>query len=455
MSFCFLRKITIAPSQALALICVFFTNIYSFNFAQANWENYELTKVQKAKYAQAQQTAFQIKQYKETKRYLDQLNRQHKSGNIKGLELLVAAPTNASIESKFGHSLIRFVSPTNPSGRDIVLGLVADVNTPKISYLKGIFGGYAVYPVLNSLRDTHLNYVKNQNRQIDRYIIQTDQILLDSLILKINKYLKKYHDYQKKFLKRDLLKIFKKAHKIYSKEHVSPIVDPSSGLIIGYAGEKNNKLDFFEVVKFETYNEKKWKYTFFKRNCAGALNSLFEEIGLKFSGISYLKRAVPKLQPLFYYKNKLIHFEKKTIPGINSLVGHIEKVTNLNLAKKHSSKFNDEEVYQITKHLSELSKRDLMLIYDLYDLNENFRIKIISEISSRPGATPRYDEFYQINTSKLDYYRICTNVKCLKKLIISNEQLDLYPGASKYTLRFHHWSTKLNLMDSFITNYYK
>ena len=251
-----------------------------------------------------------------------------------------------------------------------------------------------------------------------------------------------------------MLKIFKKAHKIYSKENVSPIVDPSSGLIIGYAGEKKGKLDFFEVVKFETYSDKRWKYTFFKRNCAGALNSLLENIGIKFSGVTYLKRAIPKLQPLFYYKNKLIQFEKNIIPGINGLIGNIEKVTNLNLSKKHSSKLNDDEINQITKHIKELSKRDLMLIYDLYDLNEPFRDLIISEISNRPGRPPRYDEFYQINKFELNYYNICTDLKCLKRLLASKRKLEPYPKASKYTLQFHPWSTKLNLMDSFITNYY-
>ena len=120
--------------NSLKEICLFsfaFILLILTNRVQATWENYELTNAQKKKYNQAQQTALQINQYEETKRYLDQLNRQHKSGNIKGLELLIAAPTNASIESKFGHSLIRFVSQSTPNGRDIVLGLVADVNTPK------------------------------------------------------------------------------------------------------------------------------------------------------------------------------------------------------------------------------------------------------------------------------------------------------------------------------------
>ena len=117
-----------------------------------------------------------------------------KRSRIKGIELLVAAPTTSALESRFGHAMLRFVSRDEySSGTDISISLVADINTPKMSYLKGIFGGYAVYPELTTFRELHERYIKHQNRQIDRYSISADKELINSLYNVIENYVQSYH----------------------------------------------------------------------------------------------------------------------------------------------------------------------------------------------------------------------------------------------------------------------
>ena len=93
----------------------------------------------KRKLAYAEVTASQLTLYEENEKRIKRLEKRFLKGQIIGLELIIAAPTGTSIESRWGHTLLRFVDNFGSGGNDYVLGFVADLNTAGIKYLKGLF----------------------------------------------------------------------------------------------------------------------------------------------------------------------------------------------------------------------------------------------------------------------------------------------------------------------------
>lgn len=96
-------------------------------------------------------------------------------GNLIGLELLIAEKTNAYIGSRWGHSMLRFIDGDNDPLNDLVLGFVAEVDTPSLSLSKGLSGGYPVIPLVQPLRLFIASYVRDEGRPLERHIFPTSE----------------------------------------------------------------------------------------------------------------------------------------------------------------------------------------------------------------------------------------------------------------------------------------
>ncbi|CBW26412.1 putative exported protein [Halobacteriovorax marinus SJ] len=124
--------------------------------------------------------------YTNSKKYIKRLKNRVKRNEIIGLELISAEASDERVESKFGHSLFRFVDNDNDPGNDITISFVADVDGPKASNLAGVVGKYGVYPEVKSLRLFVKQYVKDQSRPLERYIIPASSEMIDSLIVTLD-----------------------------------------------------------------------------------------------------------------------------------------------------------------------------------------------------------------------------------------------------------------------------
>jgi len=124
--------------------------------------------------------------YTSSKKYIKRLKNRVKRNEIIGLELISAEASDERVESKFGHSLFRFVDNDNDPGNDITISFVADVDGPKASNLAGVVGKYGVYPEVKSLRLFVKQYVKDQSRPLERYIIPASSEMIDSLLVTLD-----------------------------------------------------------------------------------------------------------------------------------------------------------------------------------------------------------------------------------------------------------------------------
>lgn len=143
------------------------------------------------------------------------------NGEIIGLELITASATNERVESKFGHSLFRFVDTDNDPGNDITISFVADVNGPKASNISGIVGSYGVYPEVKSLRLFVNQYIKQESRPLERHLIPSNSHMRLALIDTLQKWWEEIHIARETIYEKSLNEAVaegkKKAEKIFGK----------------------------------------------------------------------------------------------------------------------------------------------------------------------------------------------------------------------------------------------
>ena len=91
---------------------------------------------------------------------------------LEGLELLVAtAPPDAPLARRWGHALLRFVAHGGDPLDDVVLGLVAVPDSPRISYWAGLTGGYPLAPELGTMTWALQTFVRDQDRPLTRWAL--------------------------------------------------------------------------------------------------------------------------------------------------------------------------------------------------------------------------------------------------------------------------------------------
>jgi len=118
-----------------------------------------------------------------------------RSHEIKGIELIVAGAIDQRVESRFGHSLLRFVFNEGPAVEDLVLSFVALVDEPMLDYRKGVNGGYQVLAMVTPLGRVLQTYLEGEERQLDRYVIPTNLEMRKSLIENLRKGISTAHGF--------------------------------------------------------------------------------------------------------------------------------------------------------------------------------------------------------------------------------------------------------------------
>ncbi|MBT6325510.1 MAG: DUF4105 domain-containing protein [Bdellovibrionales bacterium] len=398
-----------------------------FSFVAQSNEKYS-RRISK-KILQAQVTSTQLNIYEQNAIKLQKLKKRFKKDQIIGIELIIAAPTNTSIESKWGHALLRFVDNSRSAGNDFVLGFVADLNTYGIKYLKGIFGGYAVYPELKSLRDYHQMYIKEQDRSLQRFIIPSNKDIQLRLFNSISDYLLKYHSIQNENYKNQLVKMESKANRKNRKGKyiLNPIIDPFTARKLGYTlnDPKTGRIKKVYPVKLKNKrSNKKFKtpYTFLKRNCSGAIIDLFRSIGFEFSSTISLKKTIPVKLPIFLAQNNIIQLSPEEIPPISLLLKKIETTLNIRLNDKVNQKLDDYLETQIKNNLKLLNRNELLILVDNFYFSDSVRESIIKELSIYRDR-PNYDLFYNIISFNNILYKLCDKLSCVADQLALNPTL--------------------------------
>jgi len=98
-----------------------------------------------------------------------------KENEIQGVELIVASSTNRALYSRFGHAMLRFIDRDDDPLNDLMLSFVALIDEPQISLRKGILGGYRILPLVKTTGDFWVQYVRDENRPLERWVIPTTE----------------------------------------------------------------------------------------------------------------------------------------------------------------------------------------------------------------------------------------------------------------------------------------
>lgn len=354
---------------------------------------------------------------KNFKRLIKRLNKDQ----IIGLELIVAAATKARVESRFGHTMLRFVDANGTAGDDIVLSFVADLDSPTLSSRRGIFGGYPVYPLLKSLRMFNRDYIKEDNRSLERYIIPTTKKMRLELINTLNKWWNELVLTQKTLDKEQSekakKKALKKANKIMGERKFDLVALQSeeAGLIYAWTivetvGE-DKKIHYVEPVKLKVaFSENFGKYKFLSNNCAGALTKFLKKVKFPSRGSLLWAGRVPVKIPIYFEKSLLNPLPKVTIPGLRALKEKLKLLLSLNDdGLDDSKKWPNDSLTILDSKLSVLEK-----------------MKVLDAISSIPRSVskslrsslppyrerPRYDQVYGLTTLQSNLYGVCSDDPC-------------------------------------------
>lgn len=97
---------------------------------------------------------------------LDSLLEQNK---IIGIEYIFAGPSHMRVEAMFGHALLRFIDQDGDPYNDLVVAFVADVDEPKVSATKGIFGQYPMVIDILTFGQFSIMYMESEGRYLERY----------------------------------------------------------------------------------------------------------------------------------------------------------------------------------------------------------------------------------------------------------------------------------------------
>ncbi|WP_290730377.1 DUF4105 domain-containing protein [Halobacteriovorax sp. JY17] len=161
--------------------------------------------------------------YTSSKKYIQRLKKKIANNQVIGLELIIASATDERVESKFGHSLFRFVDNDDDPGNDITISFVADVNGPKASNIGGVIGKYGVYPEVKSLRLFVNQYVKEESRPLERHLIPSNSQMQQALMDALDDWWNEIHiakeTIYKKALKEAKDDALKKAEKLFGEDN--------------------------------------------------------------------------------------------------------------------------------------------------------------------------------------------------------------------------------------------
>ncbi len=356
---------------------------------------------------------FTLAQIKNIEKNFRKLKSRIDNNEIVGLELLIADTTKSQIESRFGHALFRFVDKNRLAGNDLVIGFVAQVDTPILNYFKGVFGGYALVPEVRPLRDFHQQYSVSQQRFLDRYVLSSDDNLRKLVFDKLREQWMDYYNVFKENISIKAFKAQKRAQRYAKrKKGVVKMVKGFNGNTLGFLVAVDDKVYKIFPIKFKLSRSKVPKhYTFLQNNCSGAIVKLLRSAGLTFLPKMSLHSIIPVKLANFLTRHHLIHFQVPKIPVVFDVMPVFMRLTEMSFKdlKALSSK---QITALVDQFLEDLPDGELFVIIDNFNLSEGVFNSIINRISI--DTFPRYEDIYGIQMHNLSLYNICLEKECVK-----------------------------------------
>lgn len=356
-----------------------------------------------------------VDQFALTAKYIKRLQDRLEKNQIIGVELVIAAPTESAVESRWGHSMMRFVDNTGTASDDVMFGFVAEVDDLKINYAKGIMGSYPTYPALQSLRLFNQQYIKDQDRPLQRIIIPTTALvrrqMVEKLVAEWNEIeTKNFSNYQ-----REITQALAKIRKIQTRKKYlktkQEILRTESGVIYAFTLTEGENILYTVPVFFrEAKAHDLGGYTFAKRNCAGALIKFLQDLKLISKKTLGWDGRVPVNLPQYFAENGLAYLPKITIPGIFELKSKI--LTTLNLKIEELYDFEKWPKDAASLLLNNLSLKEKLILLDTYSLFPDDVIATIKKSLPSRELIPVYEETYGIITIPELAYAACANTAC-------------------------------------------
>lgn len=360
---------------------------------------------------------------------LSRLVRRLEKNQIKGLELIVAASGKTRLESRFGHTLLRFVDNKGNASDDIVLSFVADLDGPVLSSRRGIMGGYPVYPLLKTFRMFNKDYVKNGERSLERHIIPSTREMRADLIQRL---IEQWNELQSEQLKLDSKQVEEarqEAEKVSKKilgekpGQVIPIFSADRSMIYAWniieiQGDKKVIKKVIPVDLKLAHTKSFGKYKFFSNNCSGALIKLIQNANFPNRGSLLFAGRIPVKMPVYFEKSLLNPLPSVSIPSLSGLKKKLRTLLSLKTVDIKDPLL-DLEAWP--KNASDLILNNLSLLEKMQVLDAISPLpkELISKLAnSLPEYRdrPSYDEIYKIATFPLSLYKTCVTSVCIEEL---------------------------------------
>lgn len=367
----------------------------------------------------------QIDIIKTNQRNFKRLLKRVAKDQIIGLELVIAAAEKSQVESRFGHTMLRFVDSYGVAGDDIVLSFVADLDSSKLSARRGIFGGYSIYPLLKTFRMFNREYIKQNDRSLERHVIpSTKQMRLDlinTLKKSWDELVINQENLDKTQSKKAFVKANEKGEKILKDKGFDLVAlqNKGSGTIYAWSVVESigleRKVHHIEPVDLKVASTKTFgKYKFMSNNCAGALIKFLKTVRFPSRGSLLWAGRIPVKIPIYFEKSMLNPFPKMIVPSFKDFKKKVLGLLNLNSEEiKDLKKWPINAASKLNKNLTVSEK--LKLLDNLYELPQ-FVEDILKLSLPSFRVRPRYDEIYGLTTLDKKMYDVCENLQCIQDI---------------------------------------
>lgn len=361
----------------------------------------------------------------ENGRFFQRLFNRHDQGHIIGLELIIASSSWSNIESGFGHTMLRFVDDIGTDSDDVVLSFVANVDSVKLNYFKGIFGGYPVFPQVKSLRLFMDEYNNNQRRDLDRYIIISNEEIRNNLIAELKKQWKQVVSHrlnsQKLVLEKAVTKLKDYSAQKYGSGNYGILpLRSQTGSIYALSSVPKSTEGKFQTTVEEIFpilydlpeSSELGDYTFFANNCAGALINFFKQVGLPYHKSLGFKGRIPLALPDYLQRALVNPYPIIKIKSLRQLKEKVVEILDLKNEEHLQYDINTEQVKKLIKklELNEIRKLNEITVFDLD------AFKYYAEFINGTKKIS-FDELHGLKKAPKSLYEICNREDCEEGII--------------------------------------
>ncbi|MEK6626385.1 MAG: DUF4105 domain-containing protein [Bdellovibrionota bacterium] len=385
------------------------------------------------------------------RKYAKRLEEKQQRGEIIGVELVVASSTNLRFESQWGHALFRFVDNVGDAENDVGLGFVADLNSTSVNYLMGLFGGYPVFPVIKSLRLYNTQYVKNESRPLDRYILPSNKKIRNQMM---NRLLSEWKELDKKnqFVYENAVKLARrqveyKAKKKWGidKYSVESMSDEETGDIFAFVaspnleregdeqGEEKKQRIIYPVQYQPQFQDDFGRYTFAGHNCAGALVHFLEQAGIPSKRIHGVWARLPNKLPNFYRRSLVNPFPPYRATRAVDI--RVETAKNFNMSVEAMETGDKWPKDAAIKLLSLAVKDKLLMLDQLENMPDDVRDTLLLSLPAI-DRRPSYGDLYDLKNMPVELYELCGDQACIHSQLAS---ANAYLGEQRVKDALREW----------------